>query len=132
MIPRDYRFTVYNSTGVTIPVSQLVVTARRYNFDSNGALVYENAGANAYTNVGSIANATFYVGSPALSNADSLWIGGHFLFAATLTVSGNGSLILSLQRSADGGTTFDSNSHGRFASVLSVVNSNAIAQSFEL
>ena len=132
MLPRDYRFSVHNNTGVSIPTSELIVAARRYNFNSNGALVYEGAEAVVYSNVATIANNTFDVGTPGISNAGSLWVGGDFLFSGVLTVSGNGTLSLYLNRATDGGSMFDTTSHGTLVSVLGVVNSNTIRRSFDL
>lgn len=122
-LPRDFRFVVYNSTGVSLPVSSTIVTGRRYNFSMSGTVVYENAETNLYTNVASIADATFDVGTPAVSNVSSLWLGGDFLFQKTGSTSGNGALSLFLARSTDGGTTFDTNSEAMLVSAISLINS---------
>ena len=133
MLPRDYNFVVFNSTGVTIPVSEVVVTARRYSFSASGSIIYETSEAVVYTNNTSIANNGFDVGTPDnQSNANSLYIGGDFLFKITPTLSGDGNLNLHLARSTDGGTVFDTNSQMFFLTALQVVTSEALVHGFEL
>lgn len=132
-LPRNYNFLVFNETGITIPVSELVVTGRRYLFSQSGSIVYEAAEDVVYTNNTSIANNAFDVGTPNnQNNANSLWIGGDFLYQATLTLSGNGNLSLFLARSTDGGTVFDTNSEAMLVSVLSVVSSERRNSGFGL
>ena len=72
------------------------------------------------------------MGTPGISNAGSLWVGGDFLFSGVLTVSGNGTLGLYLNRATDGGSQCDTTSHGTLVLVLSVVNSNTVRRSFDL
>ena len=132
-LPRDYNFLVFNETGVSIPVSELAVTARKFRFSTSGSIIYEAAEATVYTNNTSIANAAYDVGTPDnQSNNNSLWIGGDFLFQATLTVSGDGNLSLYLARSTDGGTVFDTNSEAMLVSVISVISSETRRTGFGL
>jgi len=123
-LPRHYNFLVFNETGVTIPGSELVVTARRYLFSQSGSIVYENSEAVVYTNNTSILNDTFDVGTPDnQNNANSLWIGGDFLYQITPTLSGNGNLSLYLARSTDGTSRYDTSSEAMLVSVISHVSS---------
>lgn len=132
-LPRNYNFLVFNETGITIPVSELVVSARRYNFSTSGSIVYEIAEATVYTNNTSIADNAFDVGTPNnQNNANSLWVGGDFLYQVTPTQSGNGNLSLYLARSTDGGTVFDTNSEALLVSVISHVSSEEKKTGFGL
>jgi len=132
-LPRHYNFLVFNESGVSIPVSEIVVTARRYLFSQSGSIVYENSEAVVYTNNTSIADNAFDVGTPDnQNNANSLWIGGDFLYQLTPTESGNGNLSLFLARSTDGTSRYDTNSEAMLVSVISIVTSEVKFTGFGL
>lgn len=114
-LPQDYRFSIFNTTGITIsnfPNSAPILTGRRVRFDSTGTLSYEATTATFFSpsslsggvNIGN----NSYVAGSQFSNVVSTWLGGEFLFSAGTVSNASGNLTLYLEFSPDGGTTWPS------------------------
>lgn len=104
-LPHAYRFTVYNSTGVTISASAALVYARRRKISStDGQLVFEGSETSVYTNGSGIATATYSTGAT-ISNATDKYLSGEFVFEVTTTGSPAGDVLLYFERATDGGST---------------------------
>lgn len=110
-LPETYRFAVFNQTGIAIsnaPIGMPTCSGRRVRFDSNGTLSYEAAVFTFFsTNQASI-GANSYVAGSTLSNTASAWLGGDFNFSAFASGNASGNLVLYLEMSPDGGTTWPS------------------------
>ncbi len=110
-LPESYRFSIFNSTGVSIsnaPVGMPTVSGRRVRFDSTGTLSYEAASFVFFsTNQASI-GANSYVTGSTLSNTASAWLGGEFLLSGFASGNASGNIVLYLEASPDGGTTWPS------------------------
>lgn len=119
-LPRNYRFVVENKSGQTIAINDVDLTIRRAKSDSNGALVYEST-STTLTNAASIANAAFGVIGAVQANDTDLFLSGDGIFSVTSGgVAPNGDVILYIQESPDGGTTFPDDD--RTQKVLAVMN----------
>ena len=104
-LPHTYRFTIYNSTGVSIATAGAKVYARRRKIASaDGQLSFESAETTAYSNAGSVATASYDVGAT-ISNATDKYLSGDFVFEVVTTGSPLGDVYLHLERATDGGST---------------------------
>ena len=132
VLPKHYRFKVYNNTGVSIAISNVKVYARRWKFSSTGAISYESSQDTVLNNAGSLATATYLAGDTE-DNSTDLFIGGTFMFEVNPTTgSPNGNVILFFERSTDGGTTWDSDGTGDVVAVLNFTSTGAKYKSFSL
>lgn len=131
VLPKYYRFTVLNNTGQTISTSNVKVYARRWKFDSTGALSYESSETTIYTSAGNITNGS-YESSSMIDNTSSLYIGGSFVFEVVSAASSNGNAILFFERSTDGTTRVDSNGVGDVVAVLNFTTNTTKRKSFSL
>lgn len=108
-LPQDWRFAVFNNTGVsisTVPVGMPSISGRRVRFDSAGMLSYESVTVTFLSiTQGSIAQASYVTGST-FSNTLSGWLGGDFLASAFASGNASGNLVFYLEESPDGGTTW--------------------------
>lgn len=109
MLGRNYRITIQNGTGVAVTAA---VTARRWKFASTGALVYEAAESTLFTSV-SISSAA-YTSATAIDNSADLYLGADLEVVLTPSASATGTVVVQIQRSTDGGTTWPSNGLGEF------------------
>jgi hypothetical protein len=101
MLALNYRFTVQNSTGVTLPINVARVTARRWKFSSNGSISYEPSETEVCNISSTIVNKGIGSGS-AITNSGDLYIGGDFIFRVTAPISSNGDVHLFYETSTDG------------------------------
>ncbi len=114
-LPQDFRFAIFNTTGITVsnfPNSAPMVTGRRVRFDSTGTLSYEATTTSFFSPASlsggvNIGNNSYITGS-VFSNTVSTWLGGEFLFSAGTVSNASGNLVLYLEFSPDGGTTWPS------------------------
>ena len=109
-LPESFRFSFFNQVGSSIPSAfQPSVSGRRVRFDSTGTLSYE-AAVFTFLSLGttlSIGNNSYVTGST-WSNTLSAWLGGEFNFSAFASGNASGNVVLYLEASPDGGTTWPS------------------------
>jgi hypothetical protein len=78
-------------------------------FDSTGTLSFEAASFVFFSMAGTVSiAANSYVTGSTLSNTVSGWLGGEFNFSAFASGNASGNLVLYLETSPDGGTTWPS------------------------
>ena len=115
-LPETYRFGLFNNTGATIsngPAGQPgpTVSGRRVRFDSTGTLSYEAASFTFYSvtslSGGNIGANSYRTGST-WSNTASGWLGGEFSISSFGPAAASGNLVVYLETSVDGGTTWPS------------------------
>jgi len=116
-LPHTYRFKIENKTGVTVDSGFLFINARRYLFNNNGQLNYETTGAQVYTNGGDITNDSFLAGV-IMTNQQTGWIGGSFLFAGRPNSAHAGNVNVYLERSTDVGSSFDVDGLGTLVATI--------------
>jgi hypothetical protein len=117
-----YRWQVLNSTGQTLATSAVVVKFKPGKYLPTGALSLA-AVATEYTNSGStITNGSYGTGGT-IDNSANLYLGGMVEFTVTAPASSNGDVILYLQRSVDGGTTWEDSGLGIPVAVLNFTTS---------
>lgn len=107
MLGHTYRYQVYNGTGVGCTVT---LTERPWKFDSSGARV--DASESARISAVSIATVS-YDESSTIDNSSVLNLGADVVITLTPASSATGSLLVYLQRSTDGGTTWPSDGKGQ-------------------
>lgn len=114
MLPRDYRLRILNKSGVTLDFSsnsaneKCSATCRGWKFDSNGAMSIESSERAIFT---AAANVTDNGGEEGSSqdNSTDLYLGLNGTFRIqTDNGSASGDVILFLESSTDGGTTYPS------------------------
>lgn len=132
-LPQNYRFVVLNGSGVSIAnAGDATVKARRFKLDNQGALVYEGSEGSAYSNAGSISNNSYDVGTT-LSNATGLYLGGDFLFSVVIgSGSPSGRVDLILERSTDGGTTWDTHAEAEVVASIAFTSTGTKRVSLSL
>lgn len=131
VLPRYYRFTILNNSGVSISAGNAKVYGRRFYFDSTGALTYEASETSIYSNSGTVTNGS-YDSSTMVDNNSSKYIGGAFVFDVTLTGSPAGNVICFFERSTDGSTRVDSNGVGDVVAVLNFTSATTKRKSFSV
>lgn len=131
VLPRYYRFRVLNNCGQTISAGNVKVYARRFKFDSTGALSYESSETTVYTSSGGITTGS-YDNSSMIDNSSSLYIGGAFALEVTAPASASGNVILFFERSTDGTTRVDTAGVGDVVAVLNFTTSGTKYKTFSL
>lgn len=122
-LPATYRFLVENKTGATLAPNSVKVLAKRDKFDSSGVPVYEASQATLLDNGSTIANNTFLAGAT-VDNTTDKYLSGDFLFVVDTTgLTPSGDVVLYVQRSTDGGTTWGDNA--TTATQLTILNFTA-------
>ena len=109
-LPETYRFAVFNQTGIALNSAQQPgVQGRRVRFDSTGTLSYE-AAVFTFLSIGTTTSiaANSYVTGSTWSNTASAWLGGEFFMSAQTVSNASGNVVLYLEASPDGGTTWPS------------------------
>lgn len=107
--PAKYRFLVENKTGATLNANTVKVFGHRDKVGSDGLQTFEVSPATLYDNGSTIANNTFLVGAT-IDNTTYKWQSGDFVFEVdTSGLTPSGDVILYVQRSKDGGTTWEDN-----------------------
>lgn len=130
-LPRDYRFQIKNGTGQTIADGVTTITARRKKFTSAGALEYEGSEATVFDSAGTITNGSYLDGT-AQDNSSALFVEGDFLLTTTVPNTPDGNVTVFLQRSTDGGSTFDDDGEGERVCTLNFSASGTKKKSFEV
>ena len=131
ILPKNYRFKVLNALGQTISAGNITVKCIRFNIDSTGAVVYEGSEATVLSNAGTLATATYLAGT-AQDNSTTKWLGGDFTFKVVAPASSSGPVTLFLERSSDGGTTFDDDGLGIPVARLDFTTSGTKVVTFSL
>ena len=99
-----YRFTIYNSTGVSIPAGNVVVKARRWKMTTAGKVLDGNP-VTVFTSGAAIGNGTFFSsGNVDNTGANDRWETGDFELTVTLAAAGNGAVTVYYDASVDGAT----------------------------
>jgi hypothetical protein len=111
VLPKSYRFKVYNQLGQTISAGNVTCKGLRYKIGSDGAIAYESSEATLLSNAGTLATATYLAGT-SQDNSSDKWVGGDFTFKVIAPASSSGAVTLFLERSSDGGTTWDDDGLG--------------------
>ena len=100
MLTRNYRLTAYNDSGAAVDIT---VTVRRWKFDTDGAIVYEDTESTLLSTTGT-EDATLATGT-SQDNTTDKWIG----IGGIMTLengTGTGVVTLFLEPSTDDGTTW--------------------------
>jgi len=105
MLPRNYRFSVYNDSGSSVDVT---TTVRRWKFTSQGVVDFEGSEATLLSATG-LADDTLATGT-AQDNSTDAYIGASGVMQ--LTGSGSGVVTLFLEPSTDGGSSWPSAEKG--------------------
>lgn len=115
-LPETWRVGIFNNTGATISNATNqpgpTISGRRVRFDSTGTLSYEAASFVFFSitslsgNV-NIGNNSYRTGST-ISNTISAWLGGEFTISVFGGSGCSGNLVVYLEHSVDGGTTWPS------------------------
>ena len=132
-LPRNYRFTAFNSTGQTILQNNITVESRRYKFTSAGALSFDGSETQVYIMDvgGGLATATYDNGT-AVDNSSDLYIGGDFEFTVVAPASSDGNVLLYFDSSTDAGSTFPDNGLGILVATLNFTTSGTKITNFSL
>ena len=107
MLPRNYRLTAYNDSGAAVDVT---VTARRWKFDSNGAVVFEGAEATLLSATG-VADGTLATPGAGEDNSTDAYIGMDGVMSLA-NGTGTDIVTLFLEPSTDDGTSWPSVQNG--------------------
>lgn len=108
MLGHTYRYQVYNGTGVSVTVT---IKHRQWKFASDGSITdaAEATAINAVS-VGTLA----YSNSSTIDNSTNKYLGASILATFAPSASATGNVVLYIQRSTDGGTTWPVDSLGEF------------------
>lgn len=117
MLALNYRFSAQNSTGQTLAINTVYVKARRWNFSSTGAVVYESGETTICNIANTIPNNGLGSGA-VVANSGDLFIGGDFQVKVTASLNSNGNVTIYYEPSTDGGSTFPSSGLGIPVAVL--------------
>lgn len=131
MLAKTYRFRVGNTTGETLAIGAVTIKGIRNKFNSQATISYESSEADLYSNSGTIADAAFEPGDT-IDNSSDLYLGGHFELTATVPGTPTGNVTVYIERSTDGGTTWDTAGLGDIAEVINFTSATTQVKSFEL
>lgn len=118
---RTYRFVVYNATGQTLGSNSVVITARRWSFNSSGVMTWEGSEA-SIDSLSTITTASYATGTT-IDNSSTAYLGGTFKFTVIAPASSSGPVVIYLQRSTDGGSTWPDNGQGDVVQVFGFTTS---------
>lgn len=130
MLPKTYRFVAKNETGQNLVAAKVVVKAVRKKFDSTGALTFDGE-TTEYSNSGTIANNSFGIGANRDNSTDK-WLAADCVATVDAPASSVGNVILFLQHSTDGGTTWPDDSLGRQVCVINFTTAAIKRRSFKI
>lgn len=130
-LPLDYRFQVKNDTTETIADGVTTIKVRRFKFDSAGARVFEVLEGTVFSTAGAITNGSFLDGA-AQDNSVDLYDGLHAEVTTTVPGTPDGNLTVFLQRSTDGGVTFDDDGLGERVCTINFTAATTKVKSFEV
>ncbi len=112
MLPEDYRFFIFNNSGVAISTSNITLGVKWWKMTPAGTLTY--SGQKNLQNAAIISDGGFGAIGATQSNSTSLFFGGHV--ETQIFVAGSPTLnaTLLMHRSTDGGAIVDDNGNGFF------------------
>lgn len=131
MLAKTYRFRVGNTTDETLAIGAVTIKGIRHNFNSQATISYESSEAALYSNTGTIADAAFEAGGT-IDNSSDLYLGGHFELTATAPGTPDGNVTVYLERSTDGGTTWDTAGLGDIVAAINFTSASTQVKSFEI
>jgi hypothetical protein len=106
MLGANYRWQIYNGTGVTVIVT---LDVKLWKFDSSGALVFSAES----TPINAASTSTLaYSNSAGVNNTVDKYIGAQITALFDVAASATGNVVVYLQQSTDGGTTWPSDGQG--------------------
>lgn len=106
MLGHTYRYQVYNGTGVSVTVT---VKHRRWKFDTDGSIT--DAAESTPISAVSVGTLT-YSNSATIDNSTDKYLGAAILASFAPGASATGLVLLLLQHSTDGGTSWPSDGEG--------------------
>lgn len=117
MLGRNFRLSVNNQTGVNVDVT---IQARQWKFDSSGALVYASE-VEVFNETAIASSSTAWTADTAVDNSSNLYIGADLEIIVTPASSATGTVLIQIQRSTDGGTTWPSGGEGETVAAIDFV-----------
>lgn len=137
-LQRNYRFVFQNQLLNTIQANQLTLSARRWKFNTSGAIEFESSETLLHNQIAPLANNAF-VATTGIDNSASGFLGGAFEIYCTPTGAGTSGILLCFyETSTDGGTTFDSDSdlsvgdNGRLVAIATIDTVGTGVKSFRI
>lgn len=124
MLGRNWRLRAFNTQNQAVTVT---VTARYFRFSSAGAMEWSTE--QTLINAVSVSASTGTTVSDAVDNSGSGWLGMEATasFAAAAATNGSGAVLLTLERSANGGTTWPSANLGAYIGSHTLVSGDGTA-----
>lgn len=106
MLGATFRYQVYNGTGVTVTVT---LKDKRWKYGTDGSLTFSSEA----TPISAVGVTTLaYSNSSTVDNTTDKNIGAHITALFDVPSSATGSVLVYVQRSTDGGTTWPSDGQG--------------------
>lgn len=130
MLAKCYRITAYNSTTQTLAAHGLVMTGRRWKYNS-GDLAYESSEAALIDNSSGLTNAS-YLSTSTIDNSSTLYFGGDFKVTVIAPASSVGSVVIYYEVSTDGGSTWPTAGRGYIAKTIAVPSAGTYSENFRL
>ena len=137
-LQRNYRFVFKNELNDTIQPNQLTLNARRWKFDTNGAIEFESSEILLHNQTGTLVDNAF-VAVTGIDNSTDKFLGGSFQIRCEATgASTTGDLVCFYETSTDGGTQFDQEEdltvgdNGRIVAILPMTTVGTGAKSFRI
>lgn len=114
----SYRWQVYNGTGVSVTCT---VKEKPFKFGTDGSVTFGSES----TQINAVSVSTVsYSNSSGVNNASAKNLGSYLTFTAAPGSSATGTVVLFLQRSTDGGTTWPSDGLGQFVASITFAASS--------
>ena len=115
MLPEDFKFHIYNDTGVTIefstdgPNNTFTIKSRGWKYGTDGAVTYDTSENTWFADpTADLATATGLEAASAVDNGTDLWVGAHCIASLVTDAATDGNLEIYMEASTDGGTTYPS------------------------
>jgi hypothetical protein len=128
MIAQDYRFQLENNTGQSITSYDLKV--ERWKVDSSNALSYEGTSMTALETNATVTDGSFE-NTAAQDNGTNKYLGGHGHVDFVGNASADGIVVVRLQYSHDGGTSWPTDGDGIAIASWHVTDASTYSTSFE-
>lgn len=132
MLGPTYRFTIQNKTGQTLAANACTLLPRRYKLGTDGSLTIETSGTGGILQqTSTVANLVYHSGTTQ-DNTTNKYIGGFFEFTVTAPASSSGSVVLTIEYSVDGGTTWPDAGLGEWVATIPFTTAGTKRIVFEL
>lgn len=125
MLGRSFRFSVNNQAGVNVDVT---IQARQWKFGSAGALEYASE-VEVFNETAIASSTTAWTEDTAIDNSTNLYIGADLEVIVTPAASATGIVLVQIQRSTDGGTTWPSDGEGETVAAIDFVADSSVRNS---